>query len=155
MTNSFNMSDWRRKYVLMAENDLEHTPEKTNESTSDSSGAPYDSNKHKTYEKTEGYHLEGNDVVGHLVFTEEPDEPVLYRVPKRVLEKALGVDIYDEEDLQAIDSTKIYNYFDDLFDTYSGIGGKLNKMKQQSVDEEVDEVSGDMLSLYERYLKNK
>lgn len=28
MTNSFNMSDWRRKYVLMAENDIENQAEK-------------------------------------------------------------------------------------------------------------------------------
>lgn len=28
MTTSFNMSDWRRKYVLMAENDIENQAEK-------------------------------------------------------------------------------------------------------------------------------
>jgi hypothetical protein len=113
MSNSFNMSDWRRKYILMAENDNQ---------------APkYDPTKHKTLMRGAiDYELQGDNIVAYLPFEEEAEDAVEYTFPAKQLEDYLGLGekITDNEELQNLDSDKIDRFF---HDKYSGAFGSYWK----------------------------
>ena len=109
MSNSFNMSDWRRRYVLMAENDMQFPK--------------YDPAKHKTLMRGAiDYELQGDNIVAYLPFEEEDPNAVEYTFPKKQLEDYLGLDeeIMDDEELQSLDSDQVYRFF---HDKYSGAFG--------------------------------
>ena len=111
MTTSFNMSDWRRKYVLMAENDNQ-VPK-------------YDPAKHKTLMRGAiDYELQGDNIVAYLPFEEEDPLAVEYVFPKKQLEYYLRLgpdeEIMDNKDLERLDSDQVYRFF---HDKYSGAFG--------------------------------
>ena len=100
MTKSFNMSDWRRKYVLMAENNIQQPP--------------YDPEKHKTLMKGAiDYELSGDNIIAYLPFEEEPEEAVEYIFPKAKLESWTGEDIETNDDLQNLDYSEVVRFFHD------------------------------------------
>jgi len=108
MTNSFNMSDWRRKYVLMAENDNQYPD--------------YNPDKHKTLMRGAiDYELEGDNIVAYLPFEEEPEYAVKMTFPVSRLEQYLGDEIEDNEALQAYDSYRIDSFF---HNKWTGLFGK-------------------------------
>jgi hypothetical protein len=111
MSNSFNMSDWRRKYILMAENDNQ-IPK-------------YDPAKHKTLMRGAiDYELQGDNIVAYLPFEEEDPLAVEYVFPKKQLEDYLKLgpdeEIMDNEDLEKLDSDQVYRFF---HNKYSGAFG--------------------------------
>lgn len=119
MTNSFNMSDWRRKYVLMAENDNQYPD--------------YDPNKHKTLMRGAiDYELVGDNIVAYLPFEEEPEYAVKITFPKARLEQYLRDEIEDDEELQRYDSDRIDRFF---HDKWSGLFGKYHTMAKDTPED--------------------
>lgn len=99
MTNSFNMSDWRRKYVLMAENDIQYPM--------------YDPKKHKTLMVGAiDYELIGDKIKAFLPFEEEPEYMVEFPdVNKSELEDWLGIEIETQEDLDRAEMNDIRKFY--------------------------------------------
>jgi len=139
MSKPFDMYSWRRKYIYLAENDKKFPD--------------YDPNKHKTLMRGAiDYDLEGDNIVAYLPFEEEPENAVKVVVPKARLEQFIGDEIYDNEDLQAYDSDKIYDFF---HNKWSGMFGKYHQMKNKMSESEsmtedaesVDEAYYEVLAL--------
>ena len=129
MSKPFDMYSWRRKYIYLAESDKQFPD--------------YDPNKHKTLMRGAiDYDLEGDNIVAYLPFEEEAENAVRVVVPKAHLEQFLGDEIYDNEDLQAYDSDRIYDFF---HNKWSGMFGKYDQMKDkmsesESMTEDVESV---------------
>lgn len=139
MSKPFDMYSWRRKFIYLAENDKQ-SPD-------------YDPNKHKTLMRGAiDYDLEGDNIVAYLPFEEEAENAVRVVVPKAHLEQFLGDEIYDNEDLQAYDSDRIYDFF---HNKWSGMFGKYDQMKDKMSESEsmtedaesVDEAYYEVLAL--------
>jgi hypothetical protein len=139
MSKPFDMYSWRRKYIYLAESDKQFPD--------------YDPNKHKTLMRGAiDYDLEGDNIVAYLPFEEEAENAVRVVVPKAHLEQFLGDEIYDNEDLQAYDSDRIYDFF---HNKWSGMFGKYDQMKDKMSESEsmtedaesVDEAYYEVLAL--------
>jgi hypothetical protein len=139
MSKPFDMYSWRRKFIYLAENDKQFPD--------------YDPNKHKTLMRGAiDYDLEGDNIVAYLPFEEEAENAVRVVVPKAHLEQFLGDEIYDNEDLQAYDSDRIYDFF---HNKWSGMFGKYDQMKDKMSESEsmtedaesVDEAYYEVLAL--------
>lgn len=129
MNKPFDMYSWRRKYIYLAENDSQFPD--------------YNPDLHKTLMRGAiDYELEGDNVVAYLPFEEEPENAVRVVVPKARLEQFLGDEIEDNEELQAYDSDRIYDFF---HNKWSGMFGKYHQMKNtmgesESMTEEASSV---------------
>ena len=139
MSKPFDMYSWRRKYIYLAESDKQFPD--------------YDPNKHKTLMRGAiDYDLEGDNIVAYLPFEEEAENAVRVVVPKAHLEQFLGDEIYDNEDLQAYNSDRIYDFF---HNKWSGMFGKYDQMKNEMSESEsmtedaesVDEAYYEVLAL--------
>lgn len=139
MNKPFDMYAWRRKYVYLAENDSQHPD--------------YDPNKHKTIMTGAiDYNLEGDNVVAHVPFEEEPNNAVRIVVPKARLEQYLGDEINDNEDLQAVEYTRIYEFFHNkrsgMFKAYDQMENKIGESETiTEYGESVDEAYYEVLAL--------
>lgn len=104
------MSDWRRKYVLMAENDIQYPV--------------YNPEKHKTLIKGAiDYELNGDKVITYLPFQEEPEYMVQFpAVDKSELERWLNIDIETQEDLDNAEMSDIRAFY-------------VNKINRQTTSE--------------------
>lgn len=118
MTNSFNMSDWRRKYVLMAENDIQ--------------SPAYNPEKHKTLiGGAIDYELEGDKIKALLPFQEEPKYMVEFpAVDKSELENWLGIEIETQEDLDRAEMNDIRKFY------INKINPKTNSLMEDVAGEE-------------------
>ena len=136
MSINFDMTGWRRRYMLMTEAGESHPM--------------YDPDKHKTILKGAiDYELsaDGKSVVFYLPFEEEEEMAVAYAAPVKEVEDFIAsatdedVRIESEEDLQMLDSDEVESF---IFHPYYGkFGEKKNQIKE--VDEE------DFSNSYENY----
>lgn len=146
MKDLFNMSDWRRKYVLMTENDIEYPI--------------YDPNKHKTLMRGAiDYELNGDTITASLPFEEEPEYGVDITFPVSELEAYLGTEIESNQALQDYDYMEIYQFFHDknhgLFGKYKHSSENNTPTLTQESKKGSTKQKYELLNLYERYTKKK
>jgi hypothetical protein len=131
MNKPFDMYSWRRKYIYLAENDSQYPD--------------YNPEIHKTLlVGAIDLELQGDNVVMYLPFEEEEPNAVAYKIPASELESKLGVEINDQEDLDAA--------YDDVYrwvhNKWSGTFGAYNKTQKTESNTGMNEGSEDVDTAY-------
>jgi len=147
MTTSFNMSDWRRKYVLMAENDIENQAEKHTEEQNLAMASNLMDDLEQRLKTHDWFYMMSDDNRKYTNGSAQQSEI-------RKLVKGLEAMGYGE------DAKTLYNQYAPYTPGGSDLRMKEAEEETHKMDEEekhedssISEV--DMLDLYERFLNKK
>ena len=147
MTTSFNMSDWRRKYVLMAENDIENQAEKHTEEQNLAMASNLMDDLEQRLKTHDWFYMMSDDNRKYNNGSAQQSEI-------RKLVKGLEAIGYGE------DAKKLYNTYAPYTPGGSDLRMKEAEEETHKMDEEEKHEDSsiselDMLDLYERFLNKK